>query len=155
MVKGSKVNPGVKDLPTSIHANFHNIFICHVIRHVTNSEVPWANPDVDVLQSMYNTVYPMSPARLRHNDAVYHPVSNFSSALVVSSDLIQKTTTALGGLRNHIATEAITAVQQYIPALFCKKRLNSIEARGEYIVKLFKSKDDHPIIWREYVEGDI
>ena len=73
----------------------------------------------------------------------------------MSSDLIQKTTTALGGLRNHIATEAITAVQQYIPALYRKKRQNSIKARGEYIAKQLKSKDDHPIIWREYVKGDI
>jgi len=39
--------------------------------------------------------------------------------------------------------------------VFRKKRLNTIEARAEYITQLFKSDDDHPIIWREYTEGNI
>ena len=58
-------------------------------------------------------------------------------------------------LRNHIAAAAITAVQRYIPLVFSTKRLKTIEARADYAGGLFKSADDHPIIWREYVEGDI
>jgi hypothetical protein len=63
--------------------------------------------------------------------------------------------TALGVLRNHISTAAVTAVQRYIPHVFTTKRLKTIEARAEYVGGLFISPDDHPIIWREYVEGDI
>jgi len=39
--------------------------------------------------------------------------------------------------------------------VFRKKRLQTIEARAEHVAELFKSDNDHPIIWREYVEGDI
>ena len=154
-MRGSKVNPGVKDLPASIRANFRNIFIRYVIKQVANSESPWVNPDVDSLQSMYDTVYTTAPAQLQHNDAVCHPVSDLLPTLPANSNFPQKTTTALSGLRNHIATEAIAAVQQYVHIVFRQKRLNSIEGRAEYITKLFKSKDDHPILWREYVEGNI
>jgi len=62
---------------------------------------------------------------------------------------------ALGVLRNHLASAAIVAVQRHLPCVFRKKKLDSIEARAKYIAELFKSEDDHPIIWREYVEGNI
>ena len=62
---------------------------------------------------------------------------------------------ALGVLRNHLASTAITAVQRYLTAVFLKKRLNTLEGRAKYITQLFKSPKDHPIIWREYVEGNI
>lgn len=39
--------------------------------------------------------------------------------------------------------------------MFRKKRLQTVEARAEYVTQLFRSDDDHPIIWREYYEGDI
>lgn len=154
-MRGSKVNPGVKDLPGFIRTNFRNTFIRYAIKQVANSDSPWGNPDVDSLQSMYDTVYPMAPAELRHNDAVCYPVSDLSPTFPPSSNLPRKTTTALSGLRNHIATEAITAVQHHVHVVFRKNRLNSIEGRAEYIANVFKSKDDHPILWREYVEGDI
>lgn len=66
-----------------------------------------------------------------------------------------QTTTSLGVLRNHIASEAIIAVQNHLTCVFRNKRLNTIEGRAKYITQLFKSDKDHPIIWREYVEGDI
>lgn len=42
-----------------------------------------------------------------------------------------------------------------MPLVFRQKRLKTIEARAAYIAKLFESENDHPIIWREYVEGNI
>ena len=39
--------------------------------------------------------------------------------------------------------------------VFRSKRLLTVEARASHVVKLFKSDNNHPIIWREYVEGDI
>ena len=78
MVNGSRVCPGIKDLPAHIRQNFRNKFICFVIKQVANSKLPWANPDVESLQVMYQAVYPVFPARLRHSDAVYHPVSDSS-----------------------------------------------------------------------------
>ena len=61
----------------------------------------------------------------------------------------------LGILRNHLAGAAATAVKRYTPSVFHKKRLSTFESRATYIANLFKSKTDHPIIWREHVEGDI
>ena len=66
-----------------------------------------------------------------------------------------KTITSLGVLRNHLAAAATIAVQRYLPSIFRKKRLQTIETRAQYIAQLFKSEHDHPIIWHEYVEGDI
>jgi len=39
--------------------------------------------------------------------------------------------------------------------VFRSRRLHNIEARAGYVAQLFQSDDDHPIIWREYIEGDI
>jgi hypothetical protein len=77
MQKGTKVYPGVKDLPAHIRPKFRNEFIRYVIKQVANSELPWTNPDIDSLQAMYQIVYPIFPARIRQSDAVHHPVSNF------------------------------------------------------------------------------
>ena len=66
-----------------------------------------------------------------------------------------KTITSLGVLHNHLAAAAITTIQRYLPRIFCKKRLQTIDSRAEYVEKLFRSDNDHPIIWQEYVEGDI
>ena len=74
-----------------------------------------------------------------------HPTSNLS----------WKTTTSLGVLRNHIASEALGAVQKYLQAIHHKKKLQTVESRATYIDGLFNKEDDHLIIWREYVEGDI
>ena len=78
---GSRNYPGVKDLPLHIRPNFRNEFIRFVIKHVANSKLPWMNPDLDSLQAMYNIVYPEFPARIRHSDAVYHPVGNLLLAV--------------------------------------------------------------------------
>jgi hypothetical protein len=63
--------------------------------------------------------------------------------------------TSLGVFRNHLATATVTAVKRYLPSLFRRLRLQTIEARANYVCQLFKSDNDHPIIWREYVEGNI
>ena len=76
IVKGSKIFPGIKDLPAHIRQNFRNEFIRFVIKQVANSKLPWINPDVESLQATYQVVYPVFPARIRHSDAVYHPVCN-------------------------------------------------------------------------------
>ena len=62
---------------------------------------------------------------------------------------------ALGVLRNHLASTAVTTIQRHLTNVFQKKRLNSLEGRARYIAQLFKSPVDHPIIWREYAKGDI
>lgn len=73
--KGVKVYPGIKDLPIHIRQNFRNEFIRFAIKQVANSKSPWVNPDVHSLQATYQLVYPIFPAQIRHNDAVFHPVS--------------------------------------------------------------------------------
>ena len=67
--------PGIKDLPAHIRQNFRGEFIRFVIKQVANSQSPWVNPDIRSLQPIYELIYPTFPARLRHSDAVYHPVS--------------------------------------------------------------------------------
>lgn len=66
-----------------------------------------------------------------------------------------KTTLTVGVLRNHLASAADTAVQRHLPGVFRKKRLNTVDARASYIANLFKSPKEHPIIYREYIEGNI
>ena len=75
--RGVKVYPGLKDLPAHIRPGFRNEFIRYVMKQVAKLETPWTNPDVDSIQKMYDTVYPTFPARIRHSDAIYHPVSFF------------------------------------------------------------------------------
>lgn len=89
IVKGSKVYPGIKDLPPHIRQDFRNEFIRVVIKQVANSQSPWMNPDVESLQATYQVVYPIFPARIRHSDAVYHPVSNISSIILYNADTSQ------------------------------------------------------------------
>ena len=60
-MKGTKVYPGLKDLPTHIHPGFCNKFIRYVIKKVANSETPWANPNMESIQKMYDIVYPTFP----------------------------------------------------------------------------------------------
>jgi hypothetical protein len=76
--KRQKIYPGVKDLPPHIRAGFRNMFIRTIIRDVFNSEQPWINPDLVSLQLAYDGIYPTYPARLRCNDAVFHPVNSHS-----------------------------------------------------------------------------
>jgi hypothetical protein len=66
-----------------------------------------------------------------------------------------KTVVSLGVLRNHLASSAIAAVQRHLITVFRKMRLDTTNARAGYIASLFVSATDHPIIWREYVEGNI
>ena len=90
IVKGVKVYPGVKDLPTHLCLNFRKEFIRFVIKQVANSQAPWINPDVHSLQCMYQLVYPTFPAQLRHSDAAYHPVSYFSVTVLPNLNTIQR-----------------------------------------------------------------
>ena len=96
IVNGSKVFPGIKDLPAHIHQNFRNEFIRFVIKQVANSQSPWINPDVNTLQAMYQLVYLVFPARLRHSDAVYHPVSSFLTVTPENSDAVGRPSLHLG-----------------------------------------------------------
>ena len=74
MENGSRVYPGIKDLPEHIRKTFRNDFIHFVIKQVANSESPWTNPDVPSLQATYQLIYPIFPARIQHGDAAHHPV---------------------------------------------------------------------------------
>ena len=58
-------------------------------------------------------------------------------------------------LHNHLAAAAIGAVHRHMSNVFRSKRLQTLDARANYIAGLFKSDNDHPMIWQEYVEGDI
>jgi len=71
-----KVYPGIKELPEHIRTNFRNTFIRVVIRNVFSSNQPWSNPDLQMLQLAYDKVFPSYPARLRCNDAIFHPVTS-------------------------------------------------------------------------------
>ena len=73
-MNGSRVYPGIKDLPVHIQHNFRNEFIRFIIKQVAISKLPWINPDVHSIQEAYGLVYPTFPAHIRHNDAVFHPV---------------------------------------------------------------------------------
>ena len=103
---------------------------------------------------MYDVVYPTFPARLRHSDAVFHPVS-FLYLQPLQILTSSKTISSLGVFRNHLASAAIAAVQRHLTSVFHKRKLDTVNARAEYVAQLFKSDKEHPIIWREYVEGNI
>jgi hypothetical protein len=79
MVNGSRVYPGIKELPPNIRQNFRNDFIRFILKKVANSQSPWVNPDVSSLQEAYDIVFPTFPAQVRHSDAVFHPVSGLVS----------------------------------------------------------------------------
>ena len=74
VVNRHRVFPGIKDLPHHIRADFRNAFIRPVMQSVFNSSEPWVNPDLSTLQNIYDSIYPVYPARLQPNDAVFHPV---------------------------------------------------------------------------------
>lgn len=63
--------------------------------------------------------------------------------------------TSLGVVHNHIGTAAVFVVQSYLANMFQQKRLQTLDARAEFISKKFKSNDDHPFIWCQYMVGDI
>jgi hypothetical protein len=111
MVNGSRVNPGIKDLPAHIRQNFRNEFIRFVIKQVANSKLPWANPDLEALQAMYQVVYPVFPARLRHSDAVYHPVSDSLTAILQNSDIERRPSRHLG---SSVTTSPLPLSLQFI-----------------------------------------
>lgn len=78
IVNRQRVYPGIKDLPPHIRTDFRNMFIRPIIRNIFNSEKPWANPDLSMLQLAYDKTYPTYPAHLRSNDAIFHPVRSHS-----------------------------------------------------------------------------
>ena len=67
----------------------------------------------------------------------------------------RQTVTAVRVMRNRFAATGIKAVQHVLTGIFRQKRLQTLKARAAYISQLFKSEDENPIIWREYIEGDI
>lgn len=50
---------------------------------------------------------------------------------------------------------AVFSVQRYLANMFRQKRLQTLDARAKFVSEQFKSDDDHPFIWRQYVVGDI
>jgi len=152
-----KIYPGIKDLPPHIRIGFCNNFIRVAIRNVFNSEEPWVNPDLASLQLLYDRVYEAYPARLRCGDAIVHPVQNPAPKPppIGSSNSLYQTLGALAAVRNRIGTSAVFAVQRHLGNVFRQKRLKKIKARAEFVSTQFKSDDDHPFIWREYVVGNI
>jgi hypothetical protein len=69
--------------------------------------------------------------------------------------MIYQTVTALAVIRNCIWTAAVKAVQCYLLNVFRQKQLKMLDARAKFISEQFKSKDDHPFIWCQYVVGNI
>ena len=76
VVGRQRIYRGVKDLPPHIRSDFRNAYMRLVIREVFNSNEPWLNPDLPMLQRIYDSVYPAYPARIRPSDAVFHPVNS-------------------------------------------------------------------------------
>lgn len=66
-----------------------------------------------------------------------------------------QTVTSVGVVRNRIGTAAVFAVQRHLANMFRQKRLQTTDARAKFVSEQFKSDDDHPFIWRQYVVGDI
>ena len=155
IVNQQKVYPGIKDLPSHIRTNFRNLFIRPVIQDIFNSEQPWVNPDLSALQLAYDNAYPAYPARLQWSDAVVHPVRSCSHNMMGLSNSLNQTVTSLGVVRNRIGAMAVQAVHQYLTTVFRQKRLKTLSARAKHVSEQFKSNDDHPFIWRQYVVGDI
>jgi hypothetical protein len=71
------------------------------------------------------------------------------------SNVFDQTVTSLAIVRNRIGTAAVFAVQQHLANVFRQKRLQTLDARAKFVSEQFKSDDDHPFIWRQYVVGDI
>lgn len=155
IVGRQKLYPGIKDLPQHIRMDFRNTFIRLVIRGIFNSEEPWVNPELSTLQSMYSSIYPAYPARLQLNDAVFHPVSPKIYNALCKLKISTQTVTSLGVVRNRIGTAALFAVQRHLVNVFRQKRLQTLDARAMLVSQKFRSDDDHPFIWHQYVVGDI
>ena len=66
-----------------------------------------------------------------------------------------QTITSLGVARNRIGTTAALAVQCHLTSIFRQRQLSTLDARAQFVSKKFKSDDDHPFIWNQYVVGDI
>jgi hypothetical protein len=49
----------------------------------------------------------------------------------------------------------VFAVHRHLANVFRQKRLQTLEARAKFVSSKFKSDDDHPFIWHQYVVGDI
>ena len=62
--------PGLKDLLFNIQPNFHNMFICHIMKLVFSDTSPWSNPVLSVYQHEFNQVYSHLQYCLHSDDAV-------------------------------------------------------------------------------------
>jgi hypothetical protein len=90
------VYPGIKDLPAHIREHFRDEFIRFVVKQIANSKFPWTNPDVDSLQASFNIVYPTFPGRIRHSDAVHHPVSGLVFIVPSNTNVVPRPLRHLG-----------------------------------------------------------
>lgn len=75
--------------------------------------------------------------------------------MIVKSNSLDQTVTSLAVVRNRIGTAAVFAVQHHLANVFRQKRLQTLDTRAKFVSEQFKSDDDHPFIWRQYVVGDI
>jgi len=57
---------------------------------------------------MYQLVYPTFPGRIRHSDAVYHPVSKFLAVIIQNSDIAQRRS-------QHLEFSATTSLSPPLP----------------------------------------
>lgn len=71
------------------------------------------------------------------------------------SNSLGQTVTSLAIVRNRIGTAAVFAVQRHLTNVFRQKRLQTLDARAKFVSNQFRSDDDHPFIWRQYVVGNI
>ena len=101
--------------------DFRNTFIRLVIRDVFNSEQPWANPDLSMLQHTYDSIYFTYPACLRHGDAVCHPVSSTLDQVDSLPHPLYQTFTSLSFVRNRIGVVGVSAVQRHLTNVFRQK----------------------------------
>ena len=155
VINRQRIHPGIKDLPDHICTDFRNTFIRLVIRDLFNSEQPWANPDLSMLQHTYDSIYSTYPARLRHGDAVCHPVSSTLDQVDSLPHPFYQTFTSLSFVRNRIGVAGVSAVQRHLANVFRQRQLKRLDARAKFVSEKFKSNDDHPFIWNQYVISDI
>lgn len=69
--------------------------------------------------------------------------------------MLCQTITSLGVLRNRIGTTAVSAVHRHLSNVFRLKRIQTLDARSQFIAGNFRSDDDPPFIWHQYDVGDI
>jgi hypothetical protein len=75
-----------KEVPPDVFKTFRSKFVPHLIEHIGQSALPWDKVDVNVMQRVFDKVYPNIQYKIRKESALYKKVSLSitTASLVVS-----------------------------------------------------------------------